>query len=90
MSVGDRDVNSGLFPAQQENTTCLCVSVTKMPLSLSPPCVPESASVTSIAEANGDMLNHSTLLHHTHSHVPLADSLETTPFKTPSEMFSLE
>lgn len=71
MSVGDRDVNSGLFPARQENTTCLCVSVTQVPPSLTPPHVcPSQPVLLSNAEASGDVLNHSAPLLQTHMCVP--------------------
>lgn len=81
MSVGDRDVNSGLFRAQRENSTCLCVSVTQVPLVFLPHVCPSQPALVSILQARGDMLNHSTpLLHrHTHLHVPPADSLKRIP-----------
>lgn len=85
MSVGDRDVNSGLFRAQWENSTCLCVSVTQVPPVFLPLVRPSQLVLLSIPQTYSDVLNHSTLLLHTHTHtnthsnVPLADSLNRIP-----------
>lgn len=79
MSVGDRDVNSGLFRAQQENSTCLCVSVTRALLVFTPLVCPSQPALLSVQQAASDMLNHSLFRSHTHLHVPLADSLERIP-----------
>ena len=76
MSVGDRDVNSGLFRAQQENSTCLCVSVTRVLLVFLSLVCPSQQALLSIPQASSDKLNHPALLLLTHLHVPPADSLK--------------
>lgn len=82
MSVGDRDVNSGLFRARRENSTCLCVSVTQVPPVFLPLVCPSQPALLSIPQANTDVLNHSTPLlsrAHIRSRVPPADSLNRIP-----------
>lgn len=83
MSVGDRDVNSGLFRTQRENSTCLCVSVTQVLPVFLPLVCPSQPALLSIPQASSDVFNHSTPPHctrtHSHTHTPVADSLNSIP-----------
>lgn len=64
----------------------VCLCYTNAPQSCSPLLCPSQLALLSIAEANGDMLNHSTLLLHAHFRVSrrlTAQTEFTTRFKTP-------